>query len=92
MPKGITSIEDIPWDLTCALRHADQILDWHENLPEDELPPEWMWRFDAELNDWFDQVKEKRDEKYGSRSDDREQVPLMDNEYTAGLRKELAAP
>lgn len=73
-----------------AIQHAHQVLDWNENLLEDEMPPEWMWPLDHELVPWFDDVKRKREEKYGTSSDSgsaRETVPLMDNALTEGKRR-----
>ena len=46
------------------------VLDWQENLPSNEMPPEWMWPFAERLTDWFKEVKRKRDEKYGNDSVD----------------------
>jgi hypothetical protein len=58
---------------------------WQEHLSEEETPPEWMWHLEHELEPWFENVKQQRDDKSG-RSDDREQVPMMDNEYARGRR------
>jgi hypothetical protein len=44
-----------------------------------------MWHLEHELEPWFENVKQQRDDKSG-RSDDREQVPMMDNEYARGRR------
>lgn len=68
-----------------AIEHAHRILDWQENLSHDEIPPSWMWIFEDELEIWFDDVEEKRKEKYGDRSGDTT-VPLMDNELAKGRR------
>ena len=54
-----------------------------ENLLAEEIPPDWMWPFDDLLADWFDEVKAKRDEKYGTASNE-ESVPLAKNEYAVG--------
>lgn len=68
LPKEVKNILDMPWDLMSAIRHANTILDWHENLPEDETPPKWMWRFDDELDGWFEKVKEEREAKFSGGS------------------------
>lgn len=61
------------------------IMDWQENLSEDEMPPEWMWPIQDALNSWFEKVKEDRAQKYGKNtSSGDEQVPLMQNEYDKG--------
>jgi hypothetical protein len=78
----------VPWDLTIAIEHANRVLDWHENLMEDELPPEWMWPLDNEIASWFEGVKRQRDEKFGTSSSngDREVDMMMDNELARGRR------
>lgn len=69
-----------------AIAHAHRVLDWQENLPSDEVPPSWMWPFEDELEIWFDQVEEKREDKYGRKSGGDETVPLMSNELAKGRR------
>lgn len=66
------------------------ILSWQENLSEDEIPPEWMWPLDHELVLWFDEVKRKRDEKFGrpdDDDDDRTDVPMMSNSLADAKRR-----
>lgn len=69
-----------------AIEHAHRVLDWQENLAGDELPPAWMWPFDTELTVWFEDVEEKRNEKYGnsssSSSGDDSSAPMMKNELS----------
>jgi hypothetical protein len=60
------------------------ILSWQENLTSEETPPEWMWPVTHELEVWFERVEAERDERYGS--DDRDQVPLMENELARELK------
>lgn len=85
LPPGSSSMIDAPADLLRAIYHANKILDWYENFPEDDIPPEWMWPFEEELDKWFKELKAEK--AAGSEtSDDRTKVPLMDNELTAGKR------
>jgi hypothetical protein len=76
-----------------AVNHAQVILNWQENLSKDEIPPEWMWALDDDLEKWFDEVEETRQQKYGrgDRSDDTHAndtvVPLMQNELTRNRRR-----
>lgn len=72
LPKGVSSVEDLPADLASALSHAYLILSWQENLPEDEIPPRWMWHLDWELERHFEEVEIARRQKYGTASDDGE--------------------
>jgi hypothetical protein len=64
------------------------ILSWQENLPDDEMPPEWMWPLDHELVGWFDEVQRKRDERYGNHDGDSDDtvVPMMNNQLAAARR------
>lgn len=69
----------MPWDLLEAIGQAHRVLDWHENLSPEEIPPEWMWSHPDALNEWFDDVKANRDVGGGSDDDD-EIVPMTKNE------------
>lgn len=88
IPEGFSSIQEIPNDLLMAIDHASRILDWQENLPEDEMPPHWMWPYEELLNEWFDEVKAKRDEKYGNHGGDTV-APMEQNALAKGKRAEL---
>lgn len=71
-----------------AIEHAHRVLDWQENLSQDELPPRWMWPFETELEIWFEDVETKREAKYGGSSGGSEDssTPMMSNELTRGMR------
>lgn len=71
-----------------ALSQAHKILDWFENLSGDEIPPEWMWPFDDELEVHFQEVEARRNEKYGvtSSGGDVDGGPMMANELAQGMR------
>jgi hypothetical protein len=58
-----------------AIGHANRVIDWLENIPSEDMPPEWMWPFTEELNDHFDEVKAKR----GSKTED-DDSSMMRNE------------
>lgn len=68
----------MPVDLLRAIEHANKILDWHENLMEDDIPPEWKWPFDEELKEWFEEIKAAR--RAGQEVETRDEVPMMGNE------------
>lgn len=79
----------MPHDLFSSVEHALGILNWQENLSSEEMPPEWMWSLDHELEPWFERVTEEREEKCGGGSDSRERSNgsgFMKNELTEGLR------
>lgn len=83
LPYGVESIEDVPADLALAIDHGYKILSWQENLTEEEMPPRWMWHLDWELEIHFEELDAIRRAKYGSSSDDREEVPMMKNDDPA---------
>lgn len=72
-------MEDIPADLAFAIDHAHRIISWQENLVNEEMPPRWMWHLEWELDEWFENVDQKRKDRYGD-PDDREQTELMSNQ------------
>lgn len=76
LPRGVTSVEDIPSDLANAIDHGYKILSWQENLQENEMPPRWMWHLDWELEEWFKGVEAARKNP----TDDREETVLERNE------------
>lgn len=67
-----------------AIDHGARILDWQENLTDEEMPPVHIWHIPDELEFHFERVKEDRKERFGgSGSSDRD----MDrNEYARGRR------
>lgn len=79
----------MPWDFSFCLSHALRILNWQENLPTDEIPPRWMWFFEDELEQWFDDVDRARKSKWNDDYDDREEPAqgYMYNELTERFKK-----
>lgn len=70
-----------------AVSHALTIINWQENLITDEMPPEWMWPLNEELDDWFAEVKRARDDDSGV-GDRMEDAPdMMQNTLSAGHRR-----
>lgn len=65
-----------------SVAQANRILDWHENLQSEEMPPEWMWHLEDELVDWFEEVDRKRKEKYGGDSEGSDDMTR--NEFAEG--------
>lgn len=63
------------------------ILDWKENLTEEEMPPSWMWHLDEELAPWMEDVHRARQEKFGSNDSSRETADMMSNELARDRRK-----
>ena len=84
-------ILDTPHDVVVAVNAALTVLSWFENLPEDEQPPRTIWWSEDLLEEWFKDVKERRDRKYGggrSRSsyDDADDAPMVSNELADQFR------
>lgn len=83
-PQGCT-YETVPADLLQALEQAGKIVNWYENLPSEEVPPEWMWPLDWELDDWFLEIKTLKDNNSADPLN-REIVEMEENEYAARMR------
>lgn len=67
--------------------HALKILNWQENLTSDEMPPQWMWAHDDELNFHFDEVERRRKDRFGGGSSSMaEEAPMMENALARGRR------
>jgi hypothetical protein len=61
------------------------ILGWFENIPSDDMPPRWMWHLTDELEQFFEELKERR--KSGQpRDDDDDLAPgqTIRNQYAKG--------
>lgn len=43
-----------------AIEHALNVLNWYENLPNDEVPPEHLWEDPEGLEQWWRQVEDRR--------------------------------
>lgn len=50
------------WDLIEAVTAAMGVLGWFE-LPEDELPPEKYWHSTELVEEWFEAVKRRRQDR-----------------------------
>jgi hypothetical protein len=87
-PEGCETIEEVPYDLVKAIEHAFRILDWHENLPKEEIPPVWMWAVGHEIEYWFEEIERKREEEANARSsgDKVPEVGMMSNELADQIR------
>lgn len=90
LPSGIESVDDIQWDLSMAIEHANTIVGWQRNLSKEEMPPRWMWPFPDELSDWFDEVELAREQRYGNRGGDGSEEKMDGNMLAKeGVRQRL---
>ena len=83
-PDGCDN-NDIPYDFQEAVDQAYRIISWLDNLPSKEIPPIWMWPFDNKVNEWFEAVKQSRDEGGPGPG---EEGNMMQNELTKGRGKD----
>lgn len=68
-----------------AVTHALTVLGWQENLLSEEMPPEWMWPFTEELEEWFEEVTARR--RDGTSRDVLEDAPdMVENTLTRGRK------
>jgi hypothetical protein len=51
--------------LQVAIEQAVTILSWYENLPKEEIPPEYLWEDSEGLEMWWNSLDERREEKMG---------------------------
>lgn len=84
---ALTSVEDLPLDLSISIDQSLKILSWHEGtLAEDEIPPRWMWPLDWELEDWFKDLKLRRGGS-DDEMDHYEEETRDDNEFAARFKQ-----
>lgn len=81
LPAG-DDLLDSSFEIIAAIQHANTILTWHENLPEEEMPPEWMWPFPDELEEHFAEVKWARKQKYNGSGGDDDDWGMVENEWS----------
>lgn len=53
-----------------AVEHAMRILNWQEHLSGDDMPPVWMWHIDHALEEHFEEVEERRSERFNPDGDE----------------------
>jgi hypothetical protein len=83
LPDGCDDLRDCPHVVFDAIRTALVILSFDE-LTEDERPPKRLWTDGERLKAWFDEVKRRRDEKYGGKGPGPIEDPVQ-NEAARGL-------
>lgn len=68
------------------------ILGWFENLPKDEIPPRNLWWSGELLDQWFEDVRARRDKKTSGRRSTYEEAddsPSMGNQLADEARDKL---
>jgi hypothetical protein len=65
LPEGITNLADCPYNIHDAITKALLFLSFSEELEEKERPPKRIWLDPPRLKKWFEEVKLKREEKWG---------------------------
>lgn len=72
-----------------AIEHGLTIIGWHENHIGEDLPPHYLWDDDEGLKQHWDMVRERNEEKYGTKKgkgEALEQVPMESNDLARELR------
>jgi hypothetical protein len=64
VPAWSDGLRDLPWLMFEAIRVALVLLSF-ESLPDNEQPPKRIWLDGQRLEEWFRQVKRRRDERTG---------------------------
>jgi len=79
----------VAWFLQVAIEQGLTILTWYENLPDDEVPPEYLWEDPEGLERWRQAV---RDRKEYAASAGRDSADIGDEELTSNdLAREFRA-
>lgn len=68
-----------------AVSHADHILQLQENLDRDEMPPQWMWPFVQEMNEWLDRIQSERRNRYNAPAASSDDDDMQENALLAGV-------
>ncbi len=72
------------------------VLSWYENLPKDEVPPEYLWEDSQGLEQWWAAIEDKRSDGMPTSrgridvpdGDDGDQPPGMaENDYARFLKQ-----
>ena len=54
---------NMPNDLFNAFEHAYRVINWQENMLDDECPEPWKWHLDWEIEEHFKVLKSRREAK-----------------------------
>lgn len=82
-----TDAESVPADFVIVLDHGIRILEWMENLPDDEMPEKWKWHLDWEIESHFENVKEMRKKKYDIKGGAAEAEHMEENALAARFKR-----
>lgn len=79
------------WQFEAAFAHASTICSWFENLPKEEVPPQWIWPFDDLVSEWFKTVEKAREKKFNNADNDSnwEETDLDENEGIAAAKRSM---
>lgn len=58
------------WYLQVAIEHALTVINWHENLPKEDIPPEYLWADSEGLELWWESVEARREDGVPTSSGD----------------------
>jgi hypothetical protein len=51
----------VAWFLQVAIEQALLILNWHENLPPEEIPPQYLWEDPEGQEQWRQQLQTRKE-------------------------------
>lgn len=78
----------MPWFLQSAIEHGLTILNWYENLPKNEVPPEHLWEDSEGLDLWWKTVEAKREDGTSSAGSSEDETPeLVDNDLAREFKR-----
>jgi hypothetical protein len=89
---------DLPWNFVEAWQTACTIINWQDNLSEDDMPERKIWHDSEKLKSHFENVKKrwKGDESYQFPEGSREDADLgmnvtLRNQFMKSVEASLAA-
>lgn len=70
-----------------AIEQGLTVLTWYENLPSEEVPPEYLWEDSAGLEMWWASVEEKREDGTSTSRDEDGPDDMAENDYARYLKQ-----
>lgn len=78
----------MPWYLQVAIEHALIVLNWHENLSSEDIPPEHLWEDAEGLEMWWKTVEDRRKDGDDSPRSSRDRVSVVPDGEDGGEEPE----
>lgn len=74
------------WFLQVAIEHALTVINWYENLPKEEVPPEHLWADAEGLELWWKRVERNREDGTTGKDYDDDDPGMAENDIARSLK------